>query len=86
MQFTEYSGVIGVRGYGALITVKPSDEYLMNRLVGNCNYFLTIYDKKNSADFMTWTVDYYTDGSDSDAGNGDFVAEKTLLSWTSGGS
>jgi len=34
MDFTEYTGVIGVDGYGAIITVKNTSQYLFDALVG----------------------------------------------------
>lgn len=42
------------------------------------------YDKTNPSKKIMWPVDYYTDGSDSDAGNGIYVPSSTKVSWTKG--
>jgi len=34
MDFNEYAGVVGMEGYGAIITVKKNDLAEFNRLVG----------------------------------------------------
>lgn len=45
---------------------------------------MSFYDKTNPKKITYWPVDYYTDGSDSDAGNGDFIPSSTKVSWTTG--
>lgn len=41
LNLTEYIGVVGTYGYGALIQINNDNTTLFNSLVGKCDYLIT---------------------------------------------